>query len=554
MSIQFFYTHFFLKILLLNSIAFLYNVPQFAIDVFKKMRLPQIRDPNATPLDKLPDSYKAKIALIGCGPASISCASFLGRLGYQNVTIFEKENFPGGLSSLEIPQSRLPFDAISFEVQLMKDLGVKIEYGRELGKNLSIEQLKHEGYEALFMGIGQPDPRRNQVFEGLNEEQGFYTSKSFLPAVMKAAKPGMCGSGGCGSQAPQLPRLYGKVIVLGAGDTAMDCATSALRCGAAHVNIVFRRGFSEMRAVEEEFSIAQHERCDVLQNFLPKKVITRDGKIVALEMYKTEKNENGKLIVDEDEFIRLKCDFIISAFGSTVDPQSPIIEASKPLQFNDWGLIDVDDHMKTKVDWIFAGGDVVGNGLTVEAANDGKTASWHLHKYIQEKYGFQVPEEPQLPGFFTPVDKVDIGVEMCGIKFENPFGLASAPPATTAAMIKRAFEAGWSFAVTKTFGMDHDIVTNVSPRIVHIGETSGFRPGPNQPGYLNIELISEKSAAYWCEAIKQLKQEFPNKVVIASIMASYNKEDWQYLTRRSCEAGADAIELNTSCMSCLNSI
>jgi len=129
----------------------------FACEVFKKMNLKQIRDPSMTPVDKLPESYKTKIALVGCGPASISCATFLGRLGYQNVTIFEKEQHAGGLSSHEIPQSRLPYDVVQFELKLMLDLGVKVEYGRELGKNLSVQELFDQGYKAVFFGIGLPD-------------------------------------------------------------------------------------------------------------------------------------------------------------------------------------------------------------------------------------------------------------------------------------------------------------------------------------------------------------------------------------------------------------
>ena len=100
---------------------------------------------------------------------------------------------------------------------------------------------------------------------------------------------------------------------------------------------------------------------------------------------------------------------------------------------------------------------------------------------------------------------------MCGMKFENPFGLASAPPATTTAMIRRSFEEGWAFVVTKSFGLDKDIVTNVSPRIIK-GTTSRNHYGPEQSSFMNIELISEKSAAYWCESIKELKKDFPNKV------------------------------------------
>ncbi|RCN36330.1 4Fe-4S binding domain protein [Ancylostoma caninum] len=148
--------------------------------------------------------------------------------------------------------------------------------------------------------------------------------------------------------------------------------------------------------------------------------------------------------------------------------------------------------------------------------------------------------------FYSPIDEVDISVEMCGVKFENPFGLASAPPTTSGPMCRRAFEQGWGFILTKTFGLDKDLVTNVSPRIVR-GSTSGPIYGPNQGSFLNIELISEKSAAYWLQCIKELKHDFPTKVIVASIMCTYNKEDWILLAKQCEDAGADILELNLSC-------
>ena len=111
---------------------------------------------------------------------------------------------------------------------------------------MTLQGLKEGGFKAVFVGIGMPDPKRIPMFEGLTKEQGFYTSKDFLPLVSSASKPGMCA---CGSR---LPALHGNVIVLGAGDTAFDCATSALRCGAKRVFVVFRKGFSNIRAVPEE--------------------------------------------------------------------------------------------------------------------------------------------------------------------------------------------------------------------------------------------------------------------------------------------------------------
>uniref|UniRef100_A0A1I7X3Y2 Pyr_redox_2 domain-containing protein n=1 Tax=Heterorhabditis bacteriophora TaxID=37862 RepID=A0A1I7X3Y2_HETBA len=183
--------------------------------------------------DNRNESHKEPIALFGCGPASLSCASFLARLGYTDITIYEKQN---------------TLEASDFEIQLAKDIGVKIETGRELHKDdLTLKKLKETGVKAIFVGIGMPEPKKIKVFEGLNESHGFYTSKDFLPKVAAASKPGMCGC----KQTPLLS-LKGRVIVLGAGDTAFDCATSALRCGANRVTVVFRKGFTGIRAVPEE--------------------------------------------------------------------------------------------------------------------------------------------------------------------------------------------------------------------------------------------------------------------------------------------------------------
>ena len=215
--------------------------------MFKKMKLPQIHPPYLQPSGQRLPGFHSKIALIGCGPASVSCATFLARLGYTDLTIFEKQSYIGGLSSSEIPQYRLPYEVVSFEIDLMKDLGVKVETGKGLGDAFTLKSLKNEGYKCVFIGIGLPEPKRLEMFENLNEDNGFYTSKNFLPAVAAASKPGMCLC-----KQTELPKLRGNVIILGAGDTAFDCATSALRCGARKVFVVFRRGFTNMRAVPEE--------------------------------------------------------------------------------------------------------------------------------------------------------------------------------------------------------------------------------------------------------------------------------------------------------------
>ncbi|NXA34076.1 DPYD dehydrogenase, partial [Eudromia elegans] len=518
------------------------GLQQFATEVFKAMNIPQIRNPSLPPVKELPEAYHVKIALLGAGPASISCASFLARLGYSSITIYEKQEYVGGLSTSEIPQFRLPYDVVNFEAELMKDLGVKVVFGKGLAVDgMTLRTLKEDGYKAVFIGIGLPEPNRDSIFQGLRMDQGFYTSKDFLPLVAMASKPGMCA---CHSP---LPSIHGSVIVLGAGDTAFDCATSALRCGARRVFVVFRKGFNNIRAVPEEMELAKEEKCEFLPFLSPRKVVLKGEQIVAMEFVRTEQDEDGNWKEDEDQVVRLKADVVISAFGSVLsDPK--VREALMPVKFNRWGLPEVHpETMQTSEPWVFAGGDIGGlANTTVESVNDGKQASWYMHRYIQSLYGAAVSPTPELPLFYTPIDLVDISVEMAGLKFLNPFGLASATPTTSSSMIRRAFEAGWGFAVTKTFSLDKDIVTNVSPRIVR-GITSGPIYGPGQGSFLNIELISEKTAAYWCKSIAELKADFPNHILIASIMSSYSKSDWTELSKMAEVAGADALELNLSC-------
>ncbi|XP_071983300.1 dihydropyrimidine dehydrogenase [NADP(+)] isoform X1 [Engystomops pustulosus] len=518
------------------------GLQQFATEIFKAMSIPQIRNPMLPPVEKMPTSFKTKIALIGAGPSSISCASFLARLGYSDITVFEKQNFSGGLSASEIPQFRLPYEVVSFEMELMKDLGVKVIEGKGLGMHgMNIRSLKEEGFAAIFIGIGLPEPKIEDVFSGLKIEQGFYTSKDFLPIVAKASKQGMCA---CHSS---LPSIKGTVIVLGAGDTAFDCATSALRCGARRVFVVFRKGFTNIRAVPEEVELAKEEKCEFLPFLSPRKVILKGDRISGMQFVRTEQDEDGNWIEDEDQVVQLKADVIISAFGSVLSDPT-VIEAMKPIKFNRWGLPEIDtETMATSEPGVFAGGDLAGlANTTVESVNDGKQASWYIHRYIQGLHDISVTGKPELPLFYTPIDTVDISVEMAGLKFLNPFGLASAPPTTSAPMIRRAFKAGWGFALTKTFSLEKDIVTNVSPRIIR-GTTSGHLYGPGQGAFLNIELISEKTSAYWCKSITELKADFPQHVVIASIMCSYNKEDWIELSQMAEASGADALELNLSC-------
>lgn len=520
----------------------------FAVSTFMQMNIPQSRLPDAGKSD--PQTFSQKVAIIGAGPASISCATYLARLGYTNVDMFEKAAYGGGLSAGEIPQFRLGIRDVQWELKQCEDLGVKVHYNKEFGKDITADSLKKDGYAVLFLGIGLPAPNIITEFKGLTPAQGFYTSKSFLPPACEGSKqlPG-------GTKMSDLPDMTGKkVIVLGAGDTAFDCACSAFRLGADRVIITFRRSSADMKAVDQEFLAAREELVEFLPYCAPKRVLLDDErkKIVGLELYKMEKQKDGSYTKDEDQVLKVKCDYIVSAFGSElpsalaseVAKLSPTALASNGKKINVAAATGQIDGCK----WAFAGGDCTSGTITVEAANDGKTASWSMHKFLHHNMGRDVSKMavPDLPKFRTAIDDVDLTVNFCGMKFPNPFGIASATNATSAAMIGRAFDAGFGFAVTKTFSLDKDLVTNVSPRIVR-GSTKNDHLGPHQGAFLNIELISEKTAAYWFSCVNQLKRDYPDRIVIASVMAGYNKEDWQELIHMCNESLCDAVEMNLSC-------
>lgn len=185
-------------------------------------------------------------------------------------------------------------------------------------KDVTIQNLLDNGTKAVFVGIGLPQPKIHPLFKELNAEMGFYTSKDFLPQVSKASKSGMCA---CKATSFTLPKLSGSGIVLGAGDTAFDCATAALRCGAKKVFVVFRRGFSNIRAVPEEVSLAIEEKCELLGFLSPQNVVLKNNKIVSVTFKRTEQTEDGAWIEDETQLNSLKANFLISAFGSGLEDE-----------------------------------------------------------------------------------------------------------------------------------------------------------------------------------------------------------------------------------------
>lgn len=508
------------------------RLQEFACKVFKEMRVKQIRSPQ---VENLPESYDTKIALVGCGAASISCATFLARMGYRNVHIYEKSDYSGGLVASEIPANRINWTDLEWEISLMTDLGVKIFSGKEFGKDVTIDSLKKDGYKAFFIGVGHNSPK--MPLGNIYLHPNVFNSKTFLPNVCEATKDDMT------KPKNKLFQLGGHTVILGIGDTALDCARSAIRMGAKRVSCIFRRGFDDLRANDEIFNPALYEGINFIPYSLPTNVKVENNLVKSIEFKQFMPDGEGKY-KETNQKVEIDCDFLITAFGSE-NQQSWANDLINDK--NGKSLIDFNSYQSRENPSIFAGGDIIGTENLVDAVNDGKCASWTMHKYIQENlYQNKVEEKignSKFPDFMTEIDLVDISTEMKGMKFENPFGLASAPPTTSYPMIARAFEQGWGFAVVKTFGLEKDQCTNISPRIFK-ATTSSLQ---QEASYSNIELISEKKAKYWVQGAKEIKAKFPNKILIGSIMAAHIQEDWEELTHMCNEAGFDAIELNLSC-------
>ena len=268
-------------------------IQQFAVRKF--------REYNIKPIPGKDNGHK--VAIVGSGPAGISCAVFLRRLGFQT-TIFEKDSFAGGLLMSELIPTRLPAEDVEFEVKMAKDMGVEFRLNTEFGKDVTLESLEKEGYEATFLAFGRPE----EIVPDF-PCQGAKTSKDFLREICEALKIKKDG---------KLPDFTGKkVLVLGAGDTAMDCANAASRLG-GNVTVAFRKDFKGMRAHPKEVQELLAMGVEFLSLAAPTAI---DNGTVT---FRLQENVDGQYRA-LDEHITRKYDEVILAFGATLGEAEKIL-------------------------------------------------------------------------------------------------------------------------------------------------------------------------------------------------------------------------------------
>ncbi len=325
------------------------------------------------------EKKEEKVAVIGSGPAGLTCAADLAKMGYK-VTIFEGLHKPGGVLTYGIPEFRLPKDMVMEEVDEIEKLGVELKLNYLIGRIKTIEDLREDGYKAFFIATGAGLP----YFLGIEGESlnGVYSANEFLTRVnlMKAYK----------FPEYDTPVNVGeKVVVIGGGNVAMDSARCAVRLGAEKVHIVYRRTEKEMPARIEEIHHAKQEGIEFHLLTSPLKVIGDESGTV--KVLRCQENELGEpddsgrrrpVPIPGAEF-DMEIDTLIVAIGNGPNPL--LLKTIDDLKLGRKGNIEVDDNGQTNIDDIFAGGDIATGSATVIAAmGAGKHAARAIDKYLKD--------------------------------------------------------------------------------------------------------------------------------------------------------------------------
>jgi len=316
-----------------------------------------------------------RVAIVGAGPAGLSAATYLLRAGID-VEIFERADRPGGLLTYGIPGFKLDKSVLFRRVKWMEEAGLKIHYGVEVGKDKPFDELTRD-FDAVFIGVGATKQRRPGI---PNENaKGCMMAMDLLVNVQRK----QFGD----SYEAWVDVKDKRVVVVGGGDTAMDCVRTSLREGAKSVTCLYRRDARNMPGSRKEYLNAKEEGVDFVFNASPKQVIVNnDGEVIGIEMLKTalgEPDESGRQRLKEIEGseFRVDADVIIFALGFTPVPFEFL--SANGIETNSWGGIEIDENFETSTKGVYAGGDCRrGADLVVTAVYDGREAAKAIIKNL----------------------------------------------------------------------------------------------------------------------------------------------------------------------------
>jgi NADH-quinone oxidoreductase subunit F len=356
------------------------GIKRFMVDEEATMQHPEVR------LSEV--NARRKVAIVGAGPAGLSCAYFLARLGYRP-HVFEGESRPGGMPVQTIPAYRLPREILSQEIRMIERLGVRIETDRRLGVDFSLQDVRDQGFEAVFLGVGAP----------LGQHLGIPGEEAagVDDAIRFLREYNIRGSVPVGQQ----------VVVIGGGNAAIDTARTAIRLGAESVTVLYRRTREEMLAYAEEIEEAEHEGVKIRVLTAPLEILAWDGLVTGVScqaMTLGEFDRSGRRrpkAGPEAPFV-VVADQVITAIGQRLEP-SRILGALK-VDLNREGFIAADPYTgRTSIEWLYSGGDAVtGPASVVEAVAGGERAAVAIdaqftgaeHAFWQKEKACTVPFDP----------------------------------------------------------------------------------------------------------------------------------------------------------------
>jgi NADPH-dependent glutamate synthase beta subunit-like oxidoreductase/ferredoxin len=340
-------------------------------------------------LPAIPQTKNGKrIALVGAGPAALTVARDLAPLGYA-VTLFDAEAKSGGMIRSQIPRFRLPEEVIDEEIGYIASLGIDLRLGQRID---SLKALLTEGYDAVFIGSGAPRGRDLEIPGRQEASSGVHIGINWLSNVSFG----------------HIERIGRRVIVLGGGNTAMDCCRTARRLGGEDVKVIVRSGFEEMRASPWEKEDAAHEDIPILNYLTPRAFTHKDGKVtgVTFEKVRAEYDDKGRrrLVPSGEPDQHFECDDVLVAVGQ--ENSFPWIERDIGLEFDDWGLPKVDDvTLQSSLPGVFFGGDAAfGPKNIIWAVAHGHDAAISIDRFCQ---GLNVAERPA-PGVTLVSQKMGI--------------------------------------------------------------------------------------------------------------------------------------------------
>ena len=327
-------------------------------------------------IEKTDELKGKKVAVVGGGPAGLTCSSFLARSG-ADVTIYEKYDKLGGILDHGIPEFRLEKDILEKTIEAILSIGIKVEYNRELGRNLALKELENE-YDAIFLSFGANIPSKMNI-EG-EDLEGVYGGNSLLEYGNHPSYKGK------------------KVAVIGGGNVAMDCCRTIKRLGADKVYVIYRRAEKQMPAEVKEIAEAKEEGIEFLfQNNIVK--ILGDKKVEKIECIRTElvkkEGETREVPINiEGSNYEMDMDYVVMAVGSSPEKELLGKLEQSGIELNKWGYIQVDENHRTSNEKVFAGGDLAGDKSTVAwVARAGRDVA----RTIGTEHSFEISNKGDTP-------------------------------------------------------------------------------------------------------------------------------------------------------------